>query len=206
MSQKRQKRRGFTLTETVVVLAVIAAIIGLVISVSSSPGVQAKANEATTELYDIVSNVRAYYSGQSVPTNAASVQLFPRTGIFPIGMFRNLTATQTRDVNQIPNNTTAYNPWSGEVTVYILGINGNTPARVQVRFGGIPQPACIRMLMDTSRAARGIGLYQINNVTLFNEQTQTRAEMTAQLARDNCLPPANSKTSPPIDWYFKLAQ
>src|SRR6185312_13960167 len=62
----RQRRRGFTLTEIVLVLAMVGLIIGAVFAAASVVHYRVNLNQASDELNMIASNIRSLYAGQDV--------------------------------------------------------------------------------------------------------------------------------------------
>jgi hypothetical protein len=186
------RRRGLSLVETSIVLAVGALIIGAIFATLAPSRNQSTVNQASDELNTVVANVRDLYNGQGVPTvgscanfPATATAVAATTGIFPREMIS----------GAITNNV--WNTASGTSTalVYLCGSN---PVRLVVRYSGIPKKACIAALIRTSSQGAGMGLLQINVGGTAMTLDRASGNITLANATTSCVDGAT------VDWYYKL--
>src|ERR1700733_12022724 len=93
MSPTRQTKRGFTLTEIAIVLGIIGLILGAIWVAAAAVYTNMRTSKTTTELLDIVQNVRAMYATSGTVDPAADMAAFGiqagggltyiRAGVFP---------------------------------------------------------------------------------------------------------------------------
>lgn len=137
------RRRGLTLIETAMVLAIAAVFIAGVMLFFQNASISAKTNEATSQLAAIQQAVRTVYAGQaSYDSGTGSI-------------VQGLIATRSVPAKMVNTSTqTLRNAFNGDVDVQPVA-NG---ANFDVVFNGLPSDACAKMLtMDFGR-----GLLQVS--------------------------------------------
>jgi major structural subunit of bundle-forming pilus len=137
------RRRGLTLIETAMVLAIAAVFIAGVMLFFQNASISAKTNEATSQLAAIQQAVRTVYAGQaSYDAGTGSI-------------VQGLIATRSVPAKMVNTSTqTLRNAFNGDVDVQPVA-NG---ANFDVVFNGLPSDACAKMLtMDFGR-----GLLQVS--------------------------------------------
>ncbi|MGU3404739.1 type 4 pilus major pilin [Methylobacterium brachiatum] len=131
------RRRGLTLIETAMVLAIAAVFIAGVMLFFQNASISAKTNEATSQLAAIQQAVRTVYAGQaSYDSGTGSI-------------VQGLIATRSVPAKMVNTSTqTLRNAFNGDVDVQPVA-NG---ANFDVVFNGLPSDACAKMLtMDFGR-------------------------------------------------------
>ena len=149
---RRKGRRGVSLTETVLVMGVIGIVAIGIWAAASGLSNKRLLNQVSDQLGIITSNMRAYYSGQSINVNglnvAAAMPRFIAAGIFP--------AEMVVDANN------AANAWNGAVTMSTNSPSAGLPARFVISYYGIPADVCGSILSQNSLPGKDTGLVQIN--------------------------------------------
>jgi major structural subunit of bundle-forming pilus len=120
------RRRGFTLIELAMVLAIAALIIGSVMLFFGSASTNQKTNDVTQETANIAQIVRGLYSGQPD--------------------YSGITTASIASSSQMPNKwvsgNTLRNGFQGSVTVTPSGANN---AQFAVSFSNLPDYACTKI-------------------------------------------------------------
>lgn len=136
--RKLRNERGYTLIETLLVIAImavaIAAVIALYLTITSGNAV----NQATQQVQAISSNIQKAYNTSGSPYTSLTTQAGINIGAFPDGMVRG---------------STVYNGWNG--TVQLQG----TATNFTITYTNIAQSACAS-LASTS-ASLGSSLTQV---------------------------------------------
>ena len=147
---RKNVKRGFTLTEVAVVLGIMGLILGAVWSAASAVYSNMHISSTTTELLTVSQGVKAMYaSSTTADTNANMTKwgvtaqtgnglTYIRAGIFP--------GTST-DTGNAATATRAFDPWNGNVVVQAADalVAGDSLAFVVV-FDNVPVPACTALL------------------------------------------------------------
>jgi prepilin-type N-terminal cleavage/methylation domain-containing protein len=114
-ARRKKEERGFTLTEIAIVLGIIGLILGAIWVAAAAVYTNMRTSKTTTELLDIVQNMRAMYATSGVvdPTadmtfasglQAAKALTYIQGGIFPADTI-NAGGTGVQD------------PWNGYISV-----------------------------------------------------------------------------------------
>ena len=151
---RTRKQRGFTLIEMVVVLALIAAGIGFIISRAATANQTSKVQAEVSNLQTITTKVKSTFAARPNYSGATTAFLLAQ-GAFPTSMINGGTVT---------------NGWGGTVTVAAGA--GNTS--VDITSGAVPTASCIELVAASSR--------NFNEVTVGATKTMngaTVADLTA---------------------------
>jgi prepilin-type N-terminal cleavage/methylation domain-containing protein len=221
LSEKR--KRGFTLLETAIVMAIIGAIIGLLFSVAYLTQSKVNINQAADELNQISQNVRGLYAGRNtsyaalgplnlIATAADFVKFTPtfvQQNVFPYEM---LVPSATLGVTPCLG-TVANNPWNyvpgacggaalGSVQLALAG-SAATPVQFVVRYTGINDAVCADLVAHNSLPGRATGLTQIQingAVGGIAYSTLTPMPISSPVATALC----TAGNTNVIDWYYNL--
>lgn len=130
------RRKGLTLIETAMVLAIAAVFIAGVMLFFQNASISAKTNEATSQLAAIQQAVRTVYAGQASYAGSGTI-------------VEGLIVTRSVPSKMVDSTTrTLRNAFNGSVDVQPVA-NG---ANFDVVFNGMPSDACAKMLtMDFGR-------------------------------------------------------
>lgn len=179
------RRKGLTLIETAMVLAIAAVFIAGVMLFFQNASISAKTNEATSQLAAIQQAVRTVYAGQASydSANGTIVQGLIATRSVPSKMVN--TTTQT-----------LRNAFNGDVDIQPVA-NG---ANFDVVFNGLPSDACAKMLtMDFGRGLLSVsGSATVQSAGGSSGSSGSTGPMTPTDAGQAC---GNSNTSS-IKWTF----
>lgn len=136
--RKLRSERGYTLIETLLVIAImafaIAAVVALYLTITSGNAV----NQATQQVQAISSNIQKAYNTSGSPYSSLTTQAGINIGVFPDGMVRG---------------TTVYNSWNGTVSLQGSATN------FTITYTNVAQAACAS-LASTS-ASLGSSLTQV---------------------------------------------
>lgn len=179
------RRKGLTLIETAMVLAIAAVFIAGVMLFFQNASISAKTNEATSQLAAIQQAVRTVYAGQASydSANGTIVQGLIATRSVPSKMVN--TTTQS-----------LRNAFNGDVDIQPVA-NG---ANFDVVFNGLPSDACAKMLtMDFGRGLLSVsGSATVQSAGGSSGSSGSTGPMTPTDAGAAC---GNSNTSS-IKWTF----
>lgn len=179
------RRKGLTLIETAMVLAIAAVFIAGVMLFFQNASISAKTNEATSQLAAIQQAVRTVYAGQASydSANGTIVQGLIATRSVPSKMVN--TTTQS-----------LRNAFNGDVDIQPVA-NG---ANFDVVFNGLPSDACAKMLtMDFGRGLLSVsGSSTVQSAGGSSGSSGSTGPMTPTDAGAAC---GNSNTSS-IKWTF----
>lgn len=158
---RTRKQRGFTLIEMVVVLALIAAGIGFIISRSSSASQTSKVQAEVGNLQSVTTKVKSTFASRPNYTGATTAFLLAQ-GAFPTSMV---------------NGATVVNTWGGNVTVAAGA--GNTS--VDITYAGVPSASCIELVAASSRNFNEVtvGATKTMNGAAVADLTATQTACTA---------------------------
>ncbi len=153
-----ESRRGFTLTEIAIVLGIVGLILGAIWVAAAAVYNNLRTSKATTELLNVVQNVRALYATSGVVDNQADMamnanaagpaQTYIQAGIFPADTLNNADPTQA---------TRANDPWNGTIAVKAATLNTLNDS-FTVGFDNVPQQACVNMLVSNVGQGRDPGM------------------------------------------------
>ena len=179
------RRKGLTLIETAMVLAIAAVFIAGVMLFFQNASISAKTNEATSQLAAIQQAVRTVYAGQASydSANGTIVQGLIATRSVPSKMVN--TTTQS-----------LRNAFNGDVDIQPVA-NG---ANFDVVFNGLPSDACAKMLtMDFGRGLLSVsGSATVQSAGGSSGSSGSTGPLTPTDAGAAC---GNSNTSS-IKWTF----
>lgn len=179
------RRKGLTLIETAMVLAIAAVFIAGVMLFFQNASISAKTNEATSQLAAIQQAVRTVYAGQaSYDVNGASI-------------VEGLIATRSVPSKMVNSTTQSLrNAFNGSVEIAPVASGAN----FDVVFNGLPSDACAKMLtMDFGRGLLSVsGSATVQSAGGSSGSSGSTGPMTPTDAGAAC---GNSNTSS-IKWTF----
>ena len=140
--------RGFTLTESAIVLGIIGLILGAIWVAAASVYQNIRISTASRQMLAIVQAIRSMHSTATVVDTANGTDLtaaFNTGGIFPSDMI---------------NAGVVVNPWSGtNQGVQILSAQTNEKGdSFNVAYINLPQSVCVDMLVRNTGSGRDSGL------------------------------------------------
>ena len=159
---QNKKKRGFTLTEIAIVLGIVGLILGAIWVAAAAVYTNLRTSKTSTQLLNIVQNVRAMYATSGVvdatadmttlgAQTTAAAKTYINAGVFPADMLNGPAATAD----------TVQNAWNGNVAV--TSATGTTASdSFSVTFSNVPQQACITILTSTTGNGRDPGLFGVN--------------------------------------------
>lgn len=165
----RKRRRGLTLLESLLAIAIGAAVIVAAIIFYTSAQGNNLTNNAQTQVQGIVANTRSYFAGFGsyidLGTDASNQEVAVNARIFPSSM--------------IPNGTTSpRNPWNGDVSL----VSDATGKSFVLTFQEVPLEACVRLV---SQIASSMGASLIStSVGGTNLSSPYTAATVASACRD----------------------
>jgi prepilin-type N-terminal cleavage/methylation domain-containing protein len=135
-------RRGFTLVEVAVVLAVAGFVLAMIWWAAGKAGESQKENDALSELQTVVQNIDTMMTGQS----------FPAAPAFPYNDTKNMITAQAIPGSYIQNAAAANNPWSlGNFYVWAVAAN-----QFRVSFYKVnSQGGCMALLLKGTSCQAG---------------------------------------------------
>jgi len=140
----RSAKKGLTLIEAAMVLAILALVVAGVMLFYTSANTSRQTTSAIGELASIQQTVRSLYGGQAVYTGITTALVAQSKG---------LPARMT-------NGTSLRHSFNGQVDIVAANAGGGAGSGFQVTFQNVPQDACIKMLTyDFGRGlyAAGVG-------------------------------------------------
>lgn len=153
----RSSLRGFSLTETAIVLAIVGIILSGVWIVANNAHESARVQAAAEAITTTVSNVRSYYAGQAgVPATSAP--------LLTKGLVNsNVISSSVSNVGWTYNvcNWT-YGPVGGSTTCTNPAAPAATSPFFAFEFTGVPNQACIALVEDISGPTGPTGLVEVN--------------------------------------------
>jgi prepilin-type N-terminal cleavage/methylation domain-containing protein len=132
--QTSRREAGFSLTELLIVVAVIAALIAIIIPVSNKVMASNKTNNAVTQATQLSGKIKALYRGG------------PNYGGLTVAIAMNAGAVP----EEMRNGTALVNPWGGAVLLAPTNVGGGTNNAIRVTYQRVPQSACINMASNVS--------------------------------------------------------
>ncbi len=153
-----EAKRGFTLTEIAIVLGIVGLILGAIWVAAAAVYNNLRTSKSTTELLNVVQNVRAMYATSGLVDPAANMTIntaegvgtanatYLAAGVFPNDTLNNVDPAQA---------TKALDPWGGTIHVESAQspASGGTDDSFAVVFDNVPNAACIGIL--TSNVGQG---------------------------------------------------
>jgi prepilin-type N-terminal cleavage/methylation domain-containing protein len=157
---RENRKRGFTLTEIAIVLGIIGLILGAIWVAAAAVYTNLRTSKTSTELLDILQNVRSMYATAGVVDATANMTLanpptaqsgggltYVQAGVFPADMIDS-------------TGTIVQNPWNGGAVV-TAATTSVTNDSVTITMDGVPTGACINLVMSNSGTGRDPDLQQI---------------------------------------------
>jgi type II secretory pathway pseudopilin PulG len=169
--QRRQRRRGLTLIEATMVLAIATVVVAGVLVFYSQSNTNSKVNEVMGQLNAIQSGVRSAYSGAGDYTGLDNAAIIGAR-VLP---------------NKMIAGTNIRHALNGAVTIASADVAGGTANAFTVAIASVPRDACIRiMTMDM-----GSGVYDLTTTvsgagTALASQAGTYRPRTPVEANTNC--------------------
>lgn len=153
----RQKQRGVTLIELVVVIGIAALIVVTAMSFFSSASDSNKIKDEVANIGTLNANINRLYTSATDYSNI-SIDLLRQAGAVPKNMIKG---------------TTVQNKWGGAVTIAAAG-TGNS--RYDLTYANVPGEACTQMVAAVYAAfekvtIKGTVVHDPNNNTIANPAT-----------------------------------
>ena len=155
---REKEEQGFTLTEIAIVLGIIGLILGAIWVAAAAVYTNMRTSKTTTELLDVVQNVRKMYATSGTVDPGADMTTFGvqagktltyiQGGVFPADTL-NAAATAVQD------------PWNGYIAVR-SGTAIVAGDSFQVAFDAVPTQACINVITSTTGVGRDPGLIGVS--------------------------------------------
>jgi hypothetical protein len=137
-------RRGFNLLEGAVVLFVLTIVITAVWQNAASVSENQKGLQSVDEIWQIATNIRNKYTGQTPPANA--IQDAVCGGIFPRNMLQGTNIYKCNGAS-VANTPAPYMPWAGGGVTLDITTSSFT---IKANFPGTPAtkniPDCIKYI------------------------------------------------------------
>lgn len=172
---KKTRRRGLTLVETAMVLAILAVVVGSIMLYYTSANTNRQTTSVLGDLAAIQQSVRTLYSGQASYNGISEADLIS-TNALPSRMVAG---------------TTLRHSFNGTATITQGDAGGGAGSGFQVRFTNIPAEACSRMLSTDL----GRGLYSAGASAIRNQSQGL--PFTPGQAASSC-----NQTNNTITWVF----
>lgn len=140
----RNRRRGLSLIETILAIAIGAIAVVAVVGFYTSGTAANNRNEAQQQLQHIVAEMQTLYSSSATYGDGTANDITgpaSTAGIFPAGMVAVASASAPE----------VYNPWGGEVTVD----EGDVAQTFTVTYNNVPNDACAKMIAGNSSGFGG---------------------------------------------------
>lgn len=143
----RLRRRGLTLIEAAMVLAILAVVLGGVMLYYSQANQSRQTSEAAGQIAAVQTAVRSVYAGQANFNGLSDAQL---SQSLPAKM-----------VNVSDNSL--HHSFGGQLYVAPADAGGGAASGFVVTMAGVPQQACIKLAsQDMGRSTTGIGISASN--------------------------------------------
>jgi len=206
-------RRGFTLVEIGIVLAIIGSLLGAIYTAASTVAYRVKINRASDELSLIVGNVRSLYASRntawnaSVPTSPSPSNFnfytttFALAKVFPAEMVNGMG---------IVNNPWNFGPATNTVMASLYSVTGDitTPVEFIVRFTNLSNEVCADMVVRNSTPGqdKNSGLQQIiiTGTTVTTLPNAFYKLPVTPVAISSTCDNGASATGNIVDWYYIL--
>jgi prepilin-type N-terminal cleavage/methylation domain-containing protein len=145
-SLRRQRRRGFTLTEIAIVLGIVGLILGAIWVAAAAVYNNLRIAHANTEVLQIAQAIRSLYATTGTDAGMSTDNLICAKAV-PADMINVAGCTGAG---------TLLDPWAGGATT-ITPDSDN--AGFVISMSNIPEAACINLLMAVAGAGRDPGLF-----------------------------------------------
>jgi len=170
-NMRRQRRRGFTLTEIAIVLGIVGLILGAIWVAAAAVYNNLRTSHANTQILQTAQALRTLYATQNTITAGDQRQAAITAGAVPSDMV---------NLNVAP--PTLINPWGGNM--WIEGANNSVGFEIQMNH--VPQAACINLVSTIGGVSRDPGLYL----------AQAQADAAAFVAAGPTAPPLVAAVQP----------
>ncbi len=178
--RKPREKRGFTLVEASIVLAIASLVLGGIWVAASSVSSNQKVNKAYTQIVQIVQNIRDLYAAQ--PSLDATLNFADQI-------------TQLIERGAIPKDmvsgaSDADSPWGKNVRV-LATTDGNA---FTVFYRGVPQDACINLVTRIAAPGHdgGLGLGGLPTLAQAETGPTRRPNLGVLISADGVSPTANA--------------
>lgn len=137
----KRQRRGLTLIEAAMVLAILALVVAGVMMFYQNASTNQKITSAASQVSSIQQAVRSMYAGQA---NYAGLQNSDIISALPKSM-------------QVGTSDSLRNAFNGAIVVDSVANGSNADAAFTIAFSGLPSEACVRLAaVDIGRSALSI--------------------------------------------------
>lgn len=138
---KRQKERGFTLMETLLVIAIVAVVIAGAFALYNVAMSDSDVNQSVSEVQSISTRIQKAYNVSGSPYSSLTTQAGINIGVFPEGMIRG---------------TTVYNTWNGMVTLT------GTATTFTITYTNVPQSSCASFAASSGNIGESLVQVAVN--------------------------------------------
>jgi len=162
----RQARRGFTLLELAIVLLLVTALVGAIMTAAERLWDNYRIYRVVQQVMNSVQNIRDNFSNSisAFPSTTEQTNSFDSLGLLPVEMRRypSLGPGNT-PMDHALNNDYSCGVKCGSFRVFTINnvVTGSTNTAFRIVLFGISQAACIKLLMATPLADGSIGILQI---------------------------------------------
>lgn len=145
LSKTFDSRRGFSLMEIAIVVALIGVILGGIWYAAAQVGEADKENHAAQELQEISQNILGFMQNRSFNVTSGT------------SILANMIGGGVIPGEAVVSATTAQTPWGGVLDVSAVGVGVSPPKSFRVSFYGVSEQACVALILKGTNCSIGSG-------------------------------------------------